>query len=683
MPAPARTFHSVCPYDCPDACGLLVTVENGRVTRVAGDREHPFTRGLLCGKMAHYERTVHSPRRLVAPLLRTGRKGGGQFRPISWDEAVQRIADRWKAIIAHWGAEAILPYSYAGTMGLVQHDAMHALFYALGASELDRTICTPAKRHAWRAVMGATRGMRPQEAQESDCIVLWGLSALATNLHFTRDMAAARRRGAQIWLIDAYETETARLADRCLRVRPGTDACLALGVMRILVAEGLTDADFLREHTQGWNELRERVLPRYTPEYVRAVTSVPEEELRAFALAYGRARAPFIRLGSGLSRYANGAATCRCIISLPAVVGAWAKPGGGILASISGSAAFDRTVVRREDFRIAPRRVLNMCRLGDILLHEAEPPVKSLFVYSSNPACTAPEQNSVLAGLAREDLFTVVHERFLTDTARYADIVLPATTSLEHSDIYAAYGHYGVGLGRAVIPPVGEARSNWRVAQTLARALGLPQQHFARSEDELIDALIQSTQRCWPLPVDRERLAAGLPVELPLPEGYKTDFRTPSGKIELCNPAEERPLPDYVPAHGDDAEFHFINAPDRRVLDSSFNERDDLVHGPLMELRMHPQDAARLGLADGSPVEAWNTRGSVPFTLRVSPRVAPGTVVCEGVWWLERVREDTGASARNSVNALTSQRLTDCGGGSTFYDVKVNVRSAAAASRLR
>lgn len=662
--------RSVCPYDCPDCCGLLVHVENGRAVHVEGDPEHAFTRGTLCPKMAHYERTVHSPRRLLTPLRRRGPKGGGEFEPLAWDEALQEIAGRWQEIIRTEGAEAILPYSYAGTMGVVQYGAGHAFFHLLGATSLERTICAPAKGRGYRDVMGGTLAAAPQEAQKSDLVVLWSLSMLATDIHFRHDLEIARRNGAEIWCVDTYETPTARYADRFLRVKPGTDGALALGVLHVLERDGLTDAAFLQEHVQGWEELGAEILPRYAPEEVARVTEVPAERLEEFAHAYGRARAPFIRLGSGLSRYANGSMTVRLVTCLPAAVGAHAREGGGLLTSVSGSGAVDNGIVRRPDLERPGVRRINMCELGKALNDpNLSPAVRSLCVYSSNPACTAPDQNAVVRGLLREDLFTVVHERFLTDTARYADIVLPATSSLEHDDLYCSYGHYVLQRADAVIPPVGESRSNWQLFRALAEKMGLQDPLFRESERDLVERLMESTRSAWPLPVDLKRLAACEPVDLPLPEGYKMRFCTPSGKIEIRNPRIRPELPDFFPPHGDDAAFHLINAPDPRILDSSFNEREDLTRGETMALMMNPADAAGLKLADGQEVVAFNVRGEARFTLKLTERTAPGRVVTEGIWWREHTRA-------GNVNLLTAQRLTDKEGGSTFYDVFVDVRAA-------
>ena len=665
--------RSVCPYDCPDACGLVVEVANGRAVRVSGDPEHPFTRSTLCAKMNHYEETVHSHRRLTRPLLRVGPKGCGDFRPISWSDAIGRIAERWRAIVGADGAEAILPYSYAGTMGLIQRNAGHPFFHRLGASRLDRTICSPAKGAGWKAVMGDTPGPHPDEVADSDLVVLWGINAACTNIHFLHGVRRARRNGARVWLIDTYETPTASAVDRTFLVRPGSDGALALGLMHLLVREGLADREFLAHRVQGFERLRDEILPQFPPDRVSALTGLSPATLEEMALAYGRARAPFIRLGSGLSRYANGAMTVRSIVCLPALVGAYAKQGGGCLASTRTEDLFAMHEVMRPDFMATPTRIVNMNRLGWALNDLDAPPVRSLYVYNSNPAAVAPDQNAVLKGLGREDLFTVVHERFLTDTARYADIVLPATSSLEHSDIYRAYGSYCIQRAAAVIPPIGESKSNWEVFGLLAEATGLDELFFRRTADELIDHLLAASRPLWSgVGIDVETLGSGRGVEVRLPADARTAYRTPSGKIEVLNPREPRPLPDYMPPYGGDQPFRLMTGPARYGLNSSFRERDDLrrkEERPL--LQMSPADAERKGLRDGHPVVAFNELGEVGFALYVTPAVPQGVVVVEGVWWLDQ------AAGPRSVNALTSQRLTDQGGGSTFYDNTVDVRPAA------
>ena len=631
--------------------------------------------------MTRYQETVHAPGRLTTPLLRDGPKGTGSFRRATWDEAIAAVAERWKAIVARHGAQAILPYSYAGTMGLVQRHVGHPFFHALGASRLARTICSPAKESGWKALMGDTIAPDPEEAAGSDLVVLWGIDALATNIHFVSRARSARARGGRIFLVDTYATSTASIADRVLLVRPGSDGALALGVMHLLARDGMVNAGFVAEHVQGFDELAREVLPEWTPERTAAVTGLAVEDVVELGSALGRSRAPFLRLGSGLSRYANGAMNVRTILCIPALLGAWARPGGGALCSTSSGQAFDVSRITREDLQLAPTRVVNMNRLGHALTELDGPRVMSLYVYSSNPAAVAPDQNAVLAGLARDDLFTVVHERFLTDTARFADVVLPATSSLEHPDLYRSYGHYVVQRTRAVLPPVGESRSNWDVFRLLAGAMGLEDPFFRLSTDDLIDRLLEGAA---PLRegLDRAGLDAGRPVPLSVPEGAKTRFRTPSGKIEVRNPRLAEPLPRFLPTHVDrEAErtphrvalpLRLMTAPSLHGLNSTFmQERDDLRAraGPML-LRMSPVDAAGRGLAGGDRVCAFNERGEVTFTLEVTPAVPPGVVVAPGVRRLED------APGGRTVNALTAQRLTDEGGGSTFYDTAVDVRAA-------
>lgn len=662
--------RSVCPYDCPDACGLLIQVVDGQAVKVIGDPEHPYTRGTLCPKMVHYEQTVHSLRRLTCPLRRVGEKGLGLFEPITWEEAVRSIADHWKGIISAYGAEAILPYSYAGTMGVVQRNCGESFFHRLGASRLARTICSSAKGYGWASVMGETLAPHPDEVEKSDFILLWGTNALATNIHFLHNVREAKKRGAVVWLIDTYENPTASIADKVVLVRPGSDGALALGLMQIMVREGWINQPFIDQHVQGFEQLRTRILPDYPPDKVSLITGVKDGLLEEMAARYSSARAPFISLGSGLCRYGNGAMTVRAITCLPALVGAWSKPGGGLLTSISTGKALHTDQVTREDLLAEPTRIVNMNQLGHALTELSKPPIMSMYVYHSNPVVVTPDQNAIIKGLKRDDLFMVVHERFMTDTARYADIVLPATSSLEHADLYRSYGHYGLQKVAAVIAPVGEAKSNWEVFQLLAQAMGFREPFFGLTTDELINHLIEPPTP-WLASVDLEKLQAGHPVELSLPENYKTTFLTPSGKIELYNPREAEPLPRYFEPHGDEAPFYLMSAPSLYSLNSSFNERPDLLRKKKAAyLQMSSEDAETKKLQDGQSVIAFNERGAVNFILKVSTRVPQGVVVTEGLFWSENALGD------RAVNALTSQRLTDRAAGSTLYDVKVDVRQA-------
>ena len=662
---------SVCPYDCPDACGLLLKVEDEKVTAVKGDPAHPYTRGLLCPKMAHYERSIHSPQRLKQPLVRTGKKGAGEFREASWQEAIGIIGQRWRKIIAEYGGEAILPVSYAGTMGLVQRNAGHALFHKLGASRLERTLCSSAKGYGWEAVMGGTLQAEPDEAAESDFILIWGAHTLATNIHFLHPVRQAKSKGAKVWVIETHITETARLiADRTVLVRPGTDGALALGIMHELQRLGLLDGDFLDRWVSGFDRLAAEVLPRYSPAKVAAITGVPATVVTELGEAYGKAAAPFIRQGSGLYRYGNGAMTARLISCLPALVGAYAKTGGGTLGDLSTSSVFNTSVITREDFIDKPTRIVSINRLGEALTGGVtEPPIMGLYVYHSNPASVYPDQNSILRGLSREDLFTVVHERFMTDTALYADIVLPATTSVEHDDAYRSYGHYGLQRVKSCIPPIAAAKSNWETFCLLAGEMGFDEPIFRQSAAELLDQLFEKPGS-WLAQVDWQKLQAGEPVTLPLPENYKMQFRTASGRIEIVNPRETPELPDWFPPYGGSGEFYLMTAPSLYSLNSSFNESAELVarKGP-MSLTMNPLDAERLALMDGQRVLAYNELGEVTFVLKIADSVPGGVVVADGVSWLRD------APGRRTINALTSQRLTDRGKGSTFYDTKVDVRA--------
>ncbi len=660
---------SACPYDCPDCCGLLAEVEGGKVVAVRGDPAHPYSRGSLCPKMVHYERSVHHPDRLTTPLIRTGKKGEGTFRRAGWDEAIALIAERWKAIAAAHGAEAILPYSYAGTMGLVQRNAGHAFFHRLGASQLARTICSPAKDAGIKAVFGDTPGIAPSEVARGDLILLWGVNAVAANLHLLPYVKEARKNGAKVWLIDTHRTATAAVVDRVFMVAPGSDGALCLGLIHLLARDGLAAESFLAAEAQGWPELRAAALADHPPARTAALTGLDEPSLLDLARGLAGARAPVIRIGEGLSRYGNGAMNVRSIGALAAVAGVLAK-GGGFYWGASSSVAFPITRFTRPDLMARPARTINMNRLGHALLEEASPPVMSLCVYASNPAAVAPDQNAVLRGLAREDLFTVVHERFLTDTARYADVLLPATTSLEHADLYRSYGHYVAQRARPAIPPLGESLPNWELFRRLARAFDFEGSPWDLDADGVIDLLL-SGPGSWLDAGERTALDAGRPVTLRPPPGPR--WRTPSGKVELLNPRLREPLPRLLPTHAGEGALplRLQTGPALYSLNSTFMDRDDLAgkRGP-MRVRLSPAEAGRRAITHGARVIAFNELGEVALLAEVTDAVPDGLAVVEGVHWAR----DT-LSGRN-INALTSQRLTDEAGGSTFYDNRIDVRLA-------
>ncbi len=671
----SSVVRSVCPFDCPDACGLIVEVgrseAGSRVLKVRGDADHPYSQGSLCPKMTGYDRTVHSPDRLTHPLIRTGARGAGQFRPASWDEALAMVTARWQDIIAADGAEAILPYSYAGSMGLVQRNAGMALFHRMGASQLARTICTPAQDAGWEAVMGTTPGPSPEVARDSDLVVLWGINAVATNLHFVQRVKQARRGGGRVVLIDTYENDSAAVADEVVLVRPASDGALALAIMHVLARDGLADEGFVAREAVGWPELRARVLAEYSPAAVGERVGLAPAAIEALAHTLGRARAPFLRIGGGLTRYGNGAMTVRSIVALAAVLGVYDRRGGGCLHSTGSGHPFDLAPLLRPDLRPRPSRTVNMNELGRALAELRDPPIRAMYVWCANPAAVAPDQNAVLRGLTRDDLFLVVHDRFLTDTARCADVVLPATTSLEHADLYRAYGHYAVQRVRAAIPPLGEARPNWDVFCALAAGMGYDEPLFRMTTDEVIDLLIEHIDAGWLAERDRAKLAAGGAVLLVPPAGPR--WHTPSGKIELHNPQQPEPLPRDMASHEDRGALplRLVTAPALHTLNSSFQERPELrARAGGMVLQLGPTEAAARGLVDGERVIAANERGEATFVLRIRDGVPPGIAVAEGVFWLAHT-----PGARN-VNALTAQRLTDQGGGSTFYDNRIDVRAA-------
>ncbi len=665
----ATLVPSACPYDCPDCCGLLAEVEDGRVVAVRGNQAHPYSKGSLCPKMVHYERTVNHPDRLTTPLLRTGPKGEGKFRRAGWDEAIALIAARWKAIAAEHGPEAILPYSYAGTMGLVQRNAGHAFFHRLGASQLARTICSPAKDAGIKAVFGDTPGLDPSVVSRGDLIVLWGVNAVAANLHLLPYVKEARKKGARVWLIDTHQTATAAVVDRVFVVKPGSDGALCLGLIHLLARDGLAAEAFLSAEAQGWPELRAAVLADHPPARTVALTGLDEGSLLELARGLAAAASPVIRIGEGLSRYGNGAMNIRSIGALAAVSGVLSK-GGGFYWGASSGAAFPVATFTRPDLMTRPARTINMNRLGHALNQQDAPRVMSICVYASNPAAVAPDQNAVLRGLAREDLFTVVHERFLTDTARFADVLLPATTSLEHADLYRSYGHYVVQRARAAVPPLGEALPNWELFRRLAGAFGFDGSPFDLDADGVIDLLL-SGPGSWLSGTDRAAINAGQPVTLRPPAGPR--WKTPSGKVELLNPRHREPLPRLLPTHSGEGTLplRLQTGPALYSLNSTFMDRDDLAtkRGP-MRVRLSPGEASRRAIADGARVVAFNELGEVTLVAEVTTAVPDGLAVVEGVHWAR----DT-LSGRN-INALTSQRLTDEAGGSTFYDNRIDVRLA-------
>jgi anaerobic selenocysteine-containing dehydrogenase len=658
-------------------------VEAGRITDVAGDARHPFTRGVICGKVHDYAERVYGPTRVLTPLRRVGPKGEGRFEPIGWDEAVDEIAHRWRRVIAQWGAEAILPFSYGGTLGLVQNRAGYSLFYALGASRLDRTICVSTAYAGWQGTLGTVTGNDSEQMVDSELIVLWGINASHTHINAMTLVKQARRRGAFVVCVDPYRTPTARQADWHLMPRPGTDGALALGVMHVLIGEGRVDRDYIQRATLGFTALAQHV-KQYDPERVAAITGLAAADIVAFARRYGATRAAFIRVGIGLSRHDNGGMTCRTIACLPAVTGAYAHPAGGALLASSSAFGLSNEVIERPDLMPTPApRLINMIQLGRALTDpDLTPPVKALYVYNANPAAVVPNQELVLRGLSREDLFTVVHEQHLTDTTDYADLVLPATTSMEHTDCYKSYGHFYVQLARPVIAPEGDARSNWEVTRVLARAMGLRDPHFSKSEDDLIrEALASGDPSIEGITLERleaehsVRLRIGRPY-LPFADGAPT----PSGKVEFLSETMARAglpaLPTYTPlVEGPEHTeltrrypLQCIVPPNRFFLNSSFSQSELLrrrQRGPAVLL--HPVDGAARGIQSGDAVMVRSARGEARFTAELTDDTREGVAVVEGIWWSKHQPGGRG------VNALTDDRTADMGGGPALHSNLVQV----------
>jgi anaerobic selenocysteine-containing dehydrogenase len=677
---------SVCPHDCPSCCSLVVTVEDGRLTSVTGNPDHPFTRGVICGKVREYAERVHSPLRVRTPLRRVGPKGRGELAPISWDEAIATIAERWRAIIATDGAEAILPFSYAGSMGQVQYYAGHPLFHALGASRLERSICVTTAYAGWRATVGAVTGNDSEQMVGADLVVLWGVNASYSTINVMTLVKQARARGAHVIAIDPYRTPTAQQADEHLMVRPGTDAALALAVMHVLVAEGRVDRGYIERATLGYDRLVEH-LRAYSPEAVAPIVGLDAATIVRFARRYGATPRTFIRIGIGLSRHENGAMTCRTLACLPALTGAYADPHGGALLSTGGAYGFDYSVLERADLMPTPApRIVNMIQLGRALTDPAmTPPVRSLYVYSSNPAAVCPEQTLVLRGLAREDLFTVVHEQVMTDTAHYADIVLPATTSMEHLDLYRSFGQLTLQLAPPVLAPQGQAKSNWATSALLARAMGVAEAHYAKGDEGLMrEFLARGDASVRGLTWEQLERDGWARVNLPRPYmPFANGAPTPSGKVEFYSAWLERQglpaLPTYVPlAEGPDnrelvARFPLqcIVPPNRFFLNSSFSQSELLRRRQGTATAMlAAADATSRGIRDGDSVRVESPRGAARFTARITDATRPGVVVIEGIWWHRFSPDGRG------VNVLTSDRVADLGGGPAFHSNLVQVSRA-------
>jgi anaerobic selenocysteine-containing dehydrogenase len=707
--ATRTVVRGACPHDCPDTCAMLITVEDGRAIEVRGDPDHPFTRGALCVKVNDYVERVYSPDRVLYPLHRTGPKGSGTFQRISWDEALDEIAGRFTAIVAEHGPQAILPYSYLGTEGILNGlNVGDPFFNKLGASISERTFCDSGACTAYFMTIGPTSGVDPESFVHSKYIILWACNVVSTNLHLWPFIAEAQRNGARVVVIDPQRHRTARSADWHIPIRPGTDGALALAMMHVLITEGLVDADYVERYTVGYEELKGHV-QQYPPEWAAQVTGVPAEDIRRLAREYATTQPSVIRIGVAIERHSGGGQSVRAIASLPALVGAWRRPGGGILQLPIWAFPIKWEVLMRPDFLKPGTRIVNQWRLGPALTGEVglDPPIKALFVYNSNPVVVAPDQAKTIAGLSREDLFTVVSEQFLTDTANYADIVLPATTQLEQFDIMFSWGHHYLSLNQPAIAPLGEAIPNTELFRRLAARMGFEDECFRSGDEETaLAALDWSAPALQGISLDLLKDKGYARLNVGTPDSFAPhaagNFPTPSGKCEFAasmaaggnfvlplfrqgsnefQPGDPVPaLPTYIPPRESPAAtpelaarypLNLISPKSHAFLNSSYGNLSpqQRVAGE-QQVIIHPDDAAKRGIRDGQPVRVFNDRGAMEVMAHVSGEVMPGVVVAPMGYWRGLSR------ATSTVNAINPPAYADLGRAPTFSDNLVEVTAA-------
>ena len=692
-----KVVHAACPHDCPDACGVLITVDEvtGKATKLQGDPSHPMTRGFLCAKVAKYLDRVYSPERLLYPMKRIAAKGAQlapeqAFQRISWDEALDTIVTRLRAIGGEFGPEAILPYSYGGTLGQLNNASMdHRFFHRLGTSQLDRTICATAGAEALISVYGAKMGTEPEQFRQSKLIIAWGSNIHGNNIHLWPFIEEARRAGARLVVIDPYRTRTARCADWHIPINPGTDVVLALAMMRVIIGEGLHDRDYIAQNLQGFEELKARVSEEtYSPESAARITGIAAEDIVRLARDYATTRPAVIRLNYGTQRSQNGGSNVRAICMLPAITGSWKEVGGGLQLSTSGSFPIDKPSLHRHDLMQKalgrPARTINMNELGRALNDINDPPVKAVFVFNSNPAAVAPNHNAVTKGFLRKDLFTVVHEQFFTDTTDYADIILPATTFFEHKELQTSYGHYYLQISNQAIAPLGESRSNVDLFRELALRFGFDEPCFRETVDDMIDGAL-NVKHPWMHGIDRARLEREGHVRMNFESGEgpflpfaKGPFPTPSGKIEIYSEKLKALGLDPVVEWKPPAESRHTTKAKKYPLEMLARKADNHLNSTFCNLpshqkmeephllEIHTSDAARRNIHEGDAVRVFNDRGEITLKARVDGAVQPGVVATKLDWAKLHPQ-------KRNVNVLTSETLTDLGGGATFYSCLVEV----------
>ena len=696
-----RTVLGACPHDCPDTCSMLMDVSGDKLVGVRGNPDHPFTAGRLCVKVNHYEERVHSPDRVLHPLRRSGPKGSGQFERITWDQALSEITSRWRDIIAKDGPTAILPYSYLGTQGTLNGlNAGDPFFNKLGATISERTFCDSGACTGYIMTLGPTPGMDPESFRHSKYIVLFASNPMSTNTHMWPFIAEAQKNGAKLVVVDPVRTRSAQAADWHLAIRPGTDAALAMGMIHVIITEGLTDRDYVDNYTVGFDELAQRAA-EYPPERVASITGVSPDDVRKLAREYAKTQPSAIRIGVAIERNSNGGQAVRALSCLPALVGAWRKPGGGILQLPLWAFPMDWKNLMRPDWVVPGTRVLNQWLLGQALTGELalDPPIRSLFVYNANPMVVAPEQAKIRAGLGREDLFTVVSEHFITDTARYADIILPATTQAEQFDLMFSWGHLYLTLNQPAIPPQGEAVPNTELFRRLAKAMGFDDPQFRLTDEELAArAYDWSAPALQGITLDRLKREGWARLNLPSSDQFaphaQGGFPTPSGKVELkasmaaignfvldvfrqgSNEFQDGspvdPLPGWTPSDGGGARFplSLISPKSHAFLNSGYgNMRRQLAHSGEQHVLIHPADAGSRGIAEGSSVRVASAAGEFTAIAKLSEDVLPGVVQAPMGYW-------PGASGGATVNAVNPARFGDLGRSPAFSDTRVEVTAA-------
>lgn len=659
---------TICPYDCPTSCGLVVEIDGEKILKVEGDKDDPATQGLICKKMRNYEECINSSNRILTPLKRIGKKGEGKFEPITWEEAVQKITDKWKQIISEDGASAILPVYYSGVMSIIQRHCGEAFFNKMGACSLVKTLCSSAKGAGYKSVMGSTGALDPRELENSDYYIVWGSNMKATRIQALKTLTNARKKGKKVVLIETYSKPMEKYCDEVVLIKPGTDGALALAMMNIIAEENLQDEEFLLEKTEGYQEFKE-TLKQYTPEWAEKITGVSKDIIIKLAREYASVKAPAIILGSGNSRYTNGGMTVRLIVILSIFTGAIKYPGGGLCGTAPTSKSYiNKDIITRPDFRKNQPKIVNLNQVSSALVDENEP-IKSLFVYASNPVASISNQNKMIKGLMRDDLFTIVHERFMTDTAKYADIVLPATFSVEQDDIYTSYGYCTLATAKKVVESPKECKSDWDMFRLLAKYMGYEDEYFKKTEREIFDELIEKSLK----DVDnltqeqKEILKNGGIISTPF-ENH-TEIKTNSGKIQIINNEMEERIPKYTENKGQDYPLNLVVVPSCETLNSIFLEKNKVVEKRgKAKIKINSTEASKRNIKDGNEVICFNDLGEVGFIAEITDTVAPNTAIVEGVY-----SSDFSLNGK-LVNALHDDRISDIGEATTLNSNTVEIK---------